>query len=420
MAMGDKRTPQAGVIAIGSELLLGEIVDTNSAHLGKELARAGIPLSSITAVGDDLNRIVEALRIGLARSDVLVTTGGLGPTEDDLTREAVAMATGQKLVFHQQLMEEIEAVFTRRGFRMASNNRKQAYIPEGASAIKNPIGTAPGFILEDPRGVIISLPGVPRELEYLLDSVVIPYLRKKFKLGRQAILSRVLRVCGLGESGVDTQIGDLIRRSENPRIGLLASPGDIRICLICQAKNRKEAGKLIDPIEQEIRNRLGPLIYGVDNETLERKVVGYLTRLNLRLAVADAFTGGLLCQKILATGTPRFVQGFVLPSKKGQMSFLGLPSRDFSALFRHQEAYSVALARRILDHADVVLALTGRFRMSDRERVGTLAVALAEKTGHRAKTLKIGGPPESIIERASIIALDMLRNDLLEKCSFEK
>jgi len=409
------------VIAIGTELLLGQVVDTNSTHLGKELAGAGIHLSHITAVGDDLDRIVDVLKIGLARSDILITTGGLGPTEDDLTREAVAVATGQKLVFQRELMEEIEALFRARGFRMAPNNRKQAYIPKTALPIKNPIGTAPGFIVEDRGGVVISLPGVPRELECLLGGVVIPYLKKKFRLERkQVILTRVLRVCGLGESGVDQQIGDLIRKNQNPKIGLLASPGDIKICMVCHGTSRKEACRLIGPIEKEIRNRLGTLIYGVDNETLEQKVAGYLRQLNLRLGTADALTGGLLCQRILRTGTPRFVQGFVLPSKKPQISFLRLPSRAFSVLISHQENFSAALAKRVLEHADVGLAVTGEFKTSKGEAPGTLAISIAVGEENQSKSWRIGGTRDSVTERASIMALDMLRRYLLKKTSLEK
>ncbi len=405
----------AEVIAIGSELLLGQVVDTNSAHLGRKLATVGIHLSQITAVGDELDRIVQVLKAGLDRSDILITTGGLGPTEDDLTREAVAVATGQKLVFQPRLMREIESIFKARGFRMAPNNRKQAYIPSRATAISNPVGTAPGFILEDKRGVIISLPGVPREFAYLLKRVVIPYLKRRNKLGRQVILTRVLRVCGLGESGVDKQIGDLIRNCQNPRIGLLASPGDIRISIIGHGGSRQETEHLIDPIEKEIRNRMGGLIYGVGAETLEGKVAEYLTRLNLRLSVADAFTGGLLCQRILETGTRRCILGVLLPSRKAQRSFLKLPGKAFSSLVKNQEAYSVALAKRLLDSADVGLAITGDFRRSNGELKGTLTIAIAEGNEEKSKSWKIGGTRDGLALRASIIALDSLRKYLMAK-----
>ncbi|NIO05707.1 MAG: CinA family nicotinamide mononucleotide deamidase-related protein [Proteobacteria bacterium] len=418
--MGSAKRLQTEVIAIGTELLLGQVMDTNSSRLGRKLARIGIRLSQITAVGDELHRIVEVLKTGLDRSDILITTGGLGPTEDDLTREAVAAATGQKLAFQPELMKDIEALFKARGFRMTPNNRKQAYIPSGAIAIRNPMGTAPAFIVEDPRGIVISLPGVPRELEYLLDRVVIPYLRKKNRLGRQVILTRVLRVCGLGESGVDRQIGDLIRNSQNPSIGLLASPGDIKISIVCHARSRREAAPLIEGIEKQIRNRLGILVYGVDTETLEAKVAAYLTRLNLRLSVADAFTGGLFCHRILGTGTRRFAQGFVLPSRRAQMSFLRLPAKAFSSLVKNQEIYAVTLAKNTLEHADVGLAVTSDFKGSDGELRGTLAIAIAERGKEQSQSWKIGGTREGLTQRAAIIALDALRRYLLGKASVER
>jgi nicotinamide-nucleotide amidase len=420
MTMRDRKNPHAEVVAIGSELLLGQVVDTNSAHLGRELADVGIHLSHITAVRDDLDHIVEVLRTGLDRSDILITTGGLGPTEDDLTREAVAFATGRKLVFRLELMKQIEAIFKARGFHMTPNNRKQAYIPRGALAIENPMGTAPGFILESGGGVVISLPGVPHELEYLLGRAVIPYLKKRHRLGRQVILTRVLRVCGLGESGVDEQIGDLIRNSRNPTIGLLASPGDIKICMICRGKNRKEAREVIHPIEKEIRNRLGTLIYGVDNETLEEKVAGYLKKLNLRLALVDAFTRGIVCQRISRTGSPLFVQVFVLPSRKSEKSFLRLSHRAFAVLAENQENYTFALATRVLEQADVSLAVTGDFKTSNRELRGTVSVAIAQNSNEESKSWRIGGTRDGVAERASIMALDTLRKFLVKKASSEK
>jgi nicotinamide-nucleotide amidase len=415
LAMMSSRSLQAEVIAVGSELLRGQVVDTNSAHIAKVLADTGMHLSYGTAVGDDLNRMIEVLETGLRRSDVIITSGGLGPTEDDLTREAVAAATGRTLVFREELMEDIEAFFRSRGLRMAANNRKQACIPEGALPMRNAVGTAPGFVVEDRRRVIICLPGVPRELEYLLASAVLPYLRKRFRLGRQVVFTRVLRVSGLGESGVDREIGDLIRENENPAIGLLADPGDIRICLVCRARSRAEALRRIDPLEREIRHRLGLLIYGVDDETLDQKVVQYLTRLRLRVSVADTFTGGLICRKILGSGSHRLVQGFILPSRESQVSFLGLSRRHFSALSKQVDAYSMALARGLLDHADIGLAIAGDFKVSRGRLTGTLAVSVAERTGEQSRSWTLGGPREGTTERASIMALDLLRRYLLER-----
>jgi nicotinamide-nucleotide amidase len=413
--MGLDESPRTEMIAIGTELLLGHVTDTNSQDVAQELAGIGIHLSHITMVRDELDHIVEVLGIGLARSDVLIITGGLGPTEDDLTRDAVANGTGQRLIFRDDLMKDIEAFFNRRGFRMVASNRKQAQIPRGAHPIKNPIGTAPGFILEDPRGIIIALPGVPREMKYLLKSAVVPFLRRRFRLGRQVVLTRVLRVTGLGESGVDRQIKDLIRDSQNPRIGLCASVGDIRILIACRAGSRLEANRLIDPVEEEIRARLQTLVYGVDHETLEQKVAEELHRLDLSVAVAEAITGGHLCHIIQRTGTRAFVQGFVLPSKKGQISFLGLSGRTFSALIRNPEAWAEALSRRLLDYAEVGLSIAGNFKPLKEEMVGTLAISIAQGRESSTRSWKIGGIYDGVSTRASIMALDMLRRYLLEK-----
>src|SRR5512136_3222949 len=236
---------KAEIIAIGSELLLGQIVDTNSSFIAKRLAEHGIELIRTSTVGDDLSLIEEVLREATQRSSIVITTGGLGPTEDDLTREGVAKVFQLPLVFQPHLMEEIEAMFKRGGFRMTENNRKQAFIPEGAIPIENPKGTAPGFILEYPKGSIISIPGVPPEMEYLMGNAVIPYLRKRFDIKHQVIQYKVLRACGLGESAIGQQIKDLMKQSRNPSVGTLASIGDIRIRITAKAENPEEGSTLI-------------------------------------------------------------------------------------------------------------------------------------------------------------------------------
>ncbi|MGZ3569227.1 MAG: competence/damage-inducible protein A, partial [Thermodesulfobacteriota bacterium] len=191
---------KAEIITIGSELLLGQLVDTNSSYIAKRLAENGIELVQTTTVGDDLQRMKEVIREASHRSEIVITTGGIGPTEDDLTREAIAEVFERPLTFQPHLMEQIEALFKKRGFRMAESNRKQAFIPEEAVPIENPKGTAPGFILEHSKGSMISIPGVPLEMEYLMENMVIPYLRKRFDIKQQVIQYKVLRACGLGES----------------------------------------------------------------------------------------------------------------------------------------------------------------------------------------------------------------------------
>src|SRR5574341_444298 len=207
----------AEIIAIGTELLLGELVDTNSAFIAKKLQTIGVPLHYTSTVGDNPDRIVSVIRHAVARSEVVITTGGLGPTVDDMTREAVAQATGRPLVFDEDLLKQIEDRFSRWGRKMSENNRRQAYRPEGSLPIENPVGTAPSFIVDLGERVTISLPGVPREMEYLMDAAVLPYLRQRFNL-TGLIRSRELKVSGLGESVVDEQVGDLEKLS-NPAVG---------------------------------------------------------------------------------------------------------------------------------------------------------------------------------------------------------
>ncbi|MBM4348161.1 MAG: CinA family nicotinamide mononucleotide deamidase-related protein, partial [Deltaproteobacteria bacterium] len=280
----------AEIIAIGSELLLGQIVDTNTSHIARRLAENGIELVQTATVGDNLQRIKEVLREAIARSNIIITTGGIGPTEDDLTREAVAEVFNRPLQFQPHLMEQIEALFKKRGFRMSENNRKQAFIPEGGIPIENPKGTAPGFIVEYANGAIISIPGVPAEMEYLLEASVLPYLRKRFELERQIIQYKVLRACGLGESAIGLQIKDLMKQNQNPSVGTLASIGDIKIRITAKADSPLEASSLIETMEGKIRERLGILIYGVDEETLHGNVTREMERLNITLSVVETFT----------------------------------------------------------------------------------------------------------------------------------
>ena len=314
---------KAETIAIGSELLLGQIVDTNTSFIAQALAENGIELVRTTAVGDDPKQMEDAIREVIGRSPILITTGGLGPTEDDLTRESVAEVTGRPLRFQPHLMEQIEAIFKRRGFRMAENNRKQGYIPEGAIAIENPKGTAPGFIVDGKRYVILSIPGVPSEMKFLMETTVIPFLRRRFNLRQQLLQYKVLRACGLGESGIGIQIGDLMKGSKNPSVGTLASTGDIKIRITAKAENPDEASRLISDMEREIRRRLGTLIYGENDETLQANLVRQMERHNLSLAVVEAFTGGVLSNKLTDTESKAFIQGFVLSSENSQRNFLG-------------------------------------------------------------------------------------------------
>jgi nicotinamide-nucleotide amidase len=298
----------AEIVTIGSELLLGQTVDTNAAWMAQRLASLGVNLFYKTVVGDNPGRMLDIISRAMQRSDLVITSGGIGPTQDDLTREIVAKATGRELVLDPELLAQIEERFRRRGFIMTENNNRQAYIPKGAIPVKNPNGTAPSFIVEDPRAVIISLPGVPFEMKWLFDNEVIPYLRPKFNLS-EAIYSRVLKVAGLGESAVDDRVGHLIVSSQNPTVGVLAHPGQVDVRITVKAANREEADQMIAPLEQEVRGLLGEHVFAVDNQTMQDVVGGLLRSRGLTVASYEGITGGLLgrsnCRKPAANLSSR-------------------------------------------------------------------------------------------------------------------
>jgi nicotinamide-nucleotide amidase len=409
----------AEIIAIGSELLLGQIIDTNSSYIAKSLADIGIELIQTTTVGDNLQRMKEAIQEATQRCQVVITTGGLGPTEDDLTREAVAETTKRPLVFQPHLMEQIEGLFKRRGFRMTENNRKQAYIPEGAIPIENPKGTAPGFIVEGSNWVTISIPGVPSEMEYLMEHTVISYLRRRFNLKHQVLRYKVLRTCGLGESAIGLQIKDLMRESRNPSVGTLASVGDIKIRITAKTNNPEEASILIQKMEQEIRNRLGILIYGVDDETLHGNIVKELERLNLTLSVAETFTVGIISQKLASTNSPSFAQGVVLPLDSSQIRFLKMAEEEFNFLNKEPKKLTDLLATKARDEfkTDFGLAMFGK--VLEEQEKGNYKIetfySLSTQSEVENQEYALGGELWMVRERASIIALDMLRKYLIKK-----
>ncbi|MGQ9508455.1 MAG: CinA family nicotinamide mononucleotide deamidase-related protein [Thermodesulfobacteriota bacterium] len=409
---------KAEVIAIGSELLLGQIVDTNSSYLGRRLAENGIELNRISAIGDDLEQIKSILQEATLRSQIIITTGGIGPTEDDLTREAVAQAFDRPLVFQHQLMEQIEALFKKRGFRMTENNRKQAFIPTGAIPIENPKGTAPGFIVEFPQGSLITLPGVPSELEYLMENMVIPYIRRRFHLTNEVIKYKVLRACGLGESAIGLQIRDLMEERNNPSVGTLASIGDIKIRITAKAENSEKASLLIEMVEKEIRNRLGILIYGIGDETLQGVVAQNLERLNLSLSVIETMTGGNISQKMAGTESVAFHKGLILPSKNSQREFLDLKEEEVNIIIDEPLKFTELLAQKGREEFKTDLSLATFGEIIEAHGKGEFRMetyyALISPGGIERFQHPLGGELWMIRERASILALDMIRKYLIK------
>jgi len=275
--------PIAEVIAIGTELLLGQIQDTNTAYIARTLNASGIDIFRATMIGDNENRIAAIINETLQRADIVITTGGLGPTVDDPTRNAVALAYGVENVFHPELWEEIQERFRAYGRAPSENNKRQAFLPQGSVVIHNPVGTAPAFYIEKNEKMLFSLPGVPSEMKTLLHDEVVPHILNKFKL-ESSIVTRVLHTIGIGESSVDELVAELETLS-NPTLGLAAHPGQVDIRITAKARTRQEALTLIEPVETKVRVLLGERIYGADETGILDVVSGLLKVHQLKLAV---------------------------------------------------------------------------------------------------------------------------------------
>ena len=288
--------PSAEIITIGTELLLGQQQDTNTQYIAQMLQKAGIDLFRSTTIGDNLERIAAAIYEACNRAEIVLTTGGLGPTVDDPTREAVARSFDIPLEFRNDLWDQIQERFKKYGRIPTENNRRQAYIPIGAQPIINPVGTAPGFWLETNRGVLICMPGVPKEMEYLMENFTLPFIANRFNM-HDIIQSLVLHVAGVGESQVDEWISEF-ETLTNPTVGLLAHTGIIDIRITVKSKTEQDAKRLITPIEKEIRLRLNNHIFGVNSETLEQVTANKLTEFGKNLVLLERGTDHLIFQKI--------------------------------------------------------------------------------------------------------------------------
>jgi competence/damage-inducible protein CinA-like protein len=278
--------PRAEIISIGTELLLGEILDSNAQEIAKRLRGEGIDLYWMTTVGDNRVRIAKAIRNGLDRSDILICTGGLGPTVDDMSRDAIADGLGLELIFHEDLWEEIQLRFRNFGRQASENNKKQAYVPKGARIIDNAYGSAPAFLFEHEKKVVVSLPGVPGEMLPLLENHVLPYLAERYPQN-SIIKSRILHTAAIGESRIDEKIADLEEMS-NPTVGLAAHMGAVDIRLTAKADSEEAGTEMLNDLEQRVRRRLGDWIYGVDDETQSSAIKQETERLGWSLGIVQA------------------------------------------------------------------------------------------------------------------------------------
>jgi nicotinamide-nucleotide amidase len=407
-------------VAVGTELLLGQIVDTNSSWMGEQLAAAGIDSHYQTKVGDNLERIVAALRIALSRNEAVIVCGGLGPTQDDITREAIAEVMNVPLVRDDAVVERIAAMFSARGRSMVESNLRQADVPVGAMVIPQTRGTAPGLICPVGHKVVYAVPGVPHEMQEMLERAVLPDLQARAGT-RSTIVSRVLRTWGLAESTLAEKVAPRLDALDaaggNPTLAFLASGIEgIKVRITAKAPTRDDALALVEAEEAELRGLLGTIVFGVDDDTMESAVGALVEQFGLTVAVAESMTGGLVASRLVEVpGASQWFKGGVVSyASEVKYDVLGVPEGPVVS-----EPAAVAMAEGVakLLGTDVGLSITGVAGPAEQEGqpVGTVFFGVAMDGRTDVVHVRLPGDRPRIRQYAAISLLDMLRRRLLER-----
>lgn len=407
--------PSVEILSVGTELLLGQLVDTNSGYIAQSLAGCGIDVYATHAVGDNRERIAAAMRAALDRADGLITSGGLGPTIDDLTKEAACEALGVDTELHEESLRYMEALFERLGRAMPENNRKQAQVPRGCVVMPNANGTAPGFIAVRADGrFIASMPGVPREMKAMLHGQLLPWLRRRFDV-RQAIYTRRLHTVAISESEIDHRIDDLFRSLENPKIAILAHDYRCEVKIMAKAASQEDARALIAPLEAQMLRRLDGHVYGVDDQTLPGAIHAILQRERRTAAVAESCTGGAIAAELtsVAGSSNSFMGGIVAYENSVKTEMLGVRPETLQrcGAVSEETAAEMAQGARSRLRADVGIATTGIAGPgggSPEKPVGLVWLAVADAERTRTARLHLAGDRAAIQRRATVAALGFL------------
>ena len=401
------------IIAVGTELLLGQIVNSNTSYMGAALAEKGFDAHYQQTVGDNIERIAAAIRSALARADAVIITGGIGPTQDDLTREAVCAATGLEMEYSEAYAEELEQWWARRGRDMPPSNLRQAYHPAGAELLPNPRGTAPGLALEHAGAWIFCVPGVPAEMEHLVMAEVLPRLVTHSDR-QEVIASRLIRTWGRPESEVAEMLDDLYTGSTNPSIAFLASASEIKIRITAKASDLIEAESLIEPMEREVRARLGESVFGTDDETIEKILLGLLSERGYTIGTAESMTGGMVAARLTALPGSSAVMkgGLVAYHPELKQRLLGVS--DVEEVVNEETAMAMAGGARELLQVDVAVAVTGSAGPEALEKpAGTVIVAVATPDQVRGREIRFTGDRERVRTYGTTAALHLTRLALI-------
>lgn len=406
------------IICVGTELLLGNIVNTNAAYMAEKIAAVGLSCYYQQVVGDNEERLLEAISVAKKRSDIVILSGGLGPTEDDLTKETAAKACKKKLIMHEPSKKAIADYFANKGVTPTDNNWKQAMIPEGAIVVSNPNGTAPGIIMEEKDARIVLLPGPPSELIPMFENDIIPYLNS---LTPGVILSQTVKICGIGESKVESMIADLIDNQDNPTIATYAKIGEVHVRVTSRADSDKEAKKLIKPVVKELKERFANYIYTTDeNVTLEKAVVDLLLANDLTVSCAESCTGGMLSARLINVPgvSDSYKMGFVTYSNKAKRKILGLKRSviDKYGAVSPQTAEEMVKGLATITKADVCVSVTGNAGPDPVENkpVGLVYIACNIKGKVVVSEAHFSGNRNRIRESCVTAALSLMRNCMLE------
>ncbi len=405
---------KASIVSIGNELLTGQTLSTNAAYLGEKLLSIGLPVVSSYTVSDDIDSIVRSFNLAASDADVVLATGGLGPTDDDLTRQAFAKFLGTDLQLKDELLQKIKDFFITRNRQMSEKNKVQAYIPAGAKAIANNLGTAPGIIAGANGKLLIALPGVPSEMEQMFEESVLPDL-KKLATG-QAVVIRKLKCFGTGESNIAELLGPIMQRGRNPLVNCTAHCGVITLIIIATAEGKEQAHKMAEQDEKLLRLKLGELIYGTDDQTLAEVVGEKLSQQRKTLAVAESCTGGTLAKMLTdIPGASRyFTYGWVTYSNNAKTSELGIPGDLVEKYGAVSEQVALALAqyarrKAATDFAIAITGIAGPTGATEQKQVGLVYISMDSVSGTEIKRFIFSHNRDFIRLQAAQTALNMLR-----------
>lgn len=412
-----KREIKVEIIAVGTEILLGDIVNTNAQFLSRELANLGIYVYRQTVVGDNAQRILESFHEAFKRCDIIITSGGLGPTQDDITKEMAAKYFNKELILHQESLNKIEDYFKAKGGELTKGNRKQAYFPKDAIVLDNHNGTAPGAIIEGENNkVIIVLPGPPRELVPMFKEGVLPYL-KQFSEG--ILYSKVLRIFGIGEGNMADKIKDILENQSNPTIAPYAKEMDVTLRITARAKDEEEAKLLIAPVEKKIRQRLGEDIYGEGDTTLENVVGEMLLNKKVTIATAESCTGGMLAARLINYPgiSEVLMEGAVTYSNEAKVKRLGVKKETLDRFGAVSKETAKEMAEGIARTAgtDIGISVTGIAGPgggTEEKPVGLVYVGLCIKGKTTVRKYNFQGNREKIRTRTVMNCLDWIRREV--------